>query len=69
MEYGSGTEEEARNWYAFQHDVEVQQVGFITTDDGRLGCSPDGLILKAGEIVGGPGVEVPPCRRRTSSTS
>jgi hypothetical protein len=26
-------------------EVEVEEVGFITDDKGRYGCSPDGLIL------------------------
>jgi hypothetical protein len=31
--------------YAFTTDTETQLVGFITTDDGRIGCSPDRLIV------------------------
>lgn len=42
MERGHEMEPEARATYAFIHDVEVQQVGFIR--NGRAGCSPDGLI-------------------------
>lgn len=38
-------EPEARSWYAVETGLDVHQVGFITTDDGRLGCSPDGLVL------------------------
>lgn len=53
MEYGSRTEEEARNWYRFQFDeLEVQQVGFVLNDARTLGCSPDGFILKGGEVAG-----------------
>jgi hypothetical protein len=44
MEQGSTLEEESRRWVEFDLGVEIQTVGFITTDDGRLGCSPDGLI-------------------------
>lgn len=43
-EHGSIMETEARPWYAFMHDVEVQTPGFCVTDDARFGCSPDGLI-------------------------
>lgn len=44
MEQGNLKEEEAIPWYAFAFDVKVRQVGFIESDDGRCGCSPDGLI-------------------------
>lgn len=44
MEQGSILEHEARPWYAFTNDVTVETPGFITTDDGRAGCSPDGLV-------------------------
>lgn len=42
--WGEQTEAEARKWYSFHRKTDVRQVGFITTDDGRFGCSPDGLI-------------------------
>ncbi len=45
LEQGMIVEEEARPWYALEYDKKIKQVGFITTDDGRFGCSPDGLIL------------------------
>ncbi len=45
LEQGMIIEEEARPWYSLEYDKHVHQVGFITTDDGRFGCSPDGLIL------------------------
>jgi hypothetical protein len=44
LEQGMIVEEEARPWYALEYDKKIKQVGFITTDDGRFGCSPDGLI-------------------------
>lgn len=44
MEQGSLLEGEALPWYTFTTGVEVRRVGFCTTDDGRIGCSPDGLI-------------------------
>jgi hypothetical protein len=44
LEQGMIVEEEARPWYALEYDKRVKQVGFIATDDGRFGCSPDGLI-------------------------
>ncbi len=45
LEQGMIIEEEARPWYELEYDKKIKQVGFITTDDGRFGCSPDGLIL------------------------
>lgn len=50
MEQGKILEEEARPWYALEYNVEVEQVGFVTTDDGRIGCSPDGLIGEDGGL-------------------
>jgi hypothetical protein len=51
MEQGSIKEEEAIPWYEFDHDVVVERVGLITTDDGRIGCSPDGLLPGGGMEV------------------
>lgn len=31
-------------WFEFTHSRKVRRVGFVTTDDGRAGCSPDGLL-------------------------
>ena len=45
MERGKRLEPLAVEQYSFTHDVEVRRVGFVTTDDGRIGCSPDGLII------------------------
>lgn len=47
MARGKALEPLAVQQYAFSNDVEVRRVGFVTTDDGRLGCSPDGLIVGA----------------------
>jgi hypothetical protein len=44
MRHGTEAEPESRHWYEMETDTTVQQVGFCTTDDGRFGCSPDGLI-------------------------
>lgn len=44
MKNGTLMEPEARRFYEFDMDVEVRQVGFCLTDDGRAGCSPDGLV-------------------------
>jgi hypothetical protein len=42
MARGHVMEDEARRYYAFLHDIEPQQVGFIR--NGRKGCSPDSLL-------------------------
>lgn len=43
-EQGSILESEAIPWFELEYGQQVQRVGLITTDDGRIGCSPDGLI-------------------------
>ncbi len=35
----------AAQQYEFANDVETRAVGFITTDCGRIGCSPDRLVV------------------------
>ena len=49
-ERGHELEPEARELYAFMHDVEPQQVGFILSDIGDVGCSPDSLIRADGGL-------------------
>ena len=44
---GKLLEPQAVAQYQFAEDVQTRPVGFITTDDGRLGCSPDRLVLGA----------------------
>jgi len=48
MDRGHEMEPEAVAYYEFQNDVGAVQVGFITTDDGRIGASPDRLIGEDG---------------------
>ena len=45
MERGRELEADAAAAYAFATETETRTVGFITTDDGRLGASPDRLIV------------------------
>lgn len=47
MERGSRLEPDAIEHYCFANDAEVRPVGFVTTDDGKIGCSPDGFIVGA----------------------
>ena len=42
---GKLLEPQAVQQYEFTTDVETRPVGFITTGDGRIGCSPDRLIV------------------------
>lgn len=46
MEQGTILEDIAIPWYEFRYDIDIQRVGLITTDDGRIGCSPDGLLVR-----------------------
>lgn len=41
---GKELEPEAREFYAFECDVQLRQVGLIVSDDGLMGCSPDSLV-------------------------
>jgi len=43
-EQGKILEGECFPWLEFEFEWKLSRVGFITTDDGRVGCSPDGLI-------------------------
>ena len=49
MERGKVMEEEARDHYAFEMGVELQQVGFIKIDD-IFGASPDSLVGDDGMV-------------------
>jgi hypothetical protein len=57
MLHGRNTEPEARRYYSMERDVDVANGGFCTTDDGRLGASPDGVIglrrLENGDSIDG----------------
>lgn len=50
MDQGNLLEEEAIPFYEFEFSEAIQRVGLVTTDDGRIACSPDGLIGKDGGI-------------------
>ncbi len=45
MRRGVEFEPEARDFIAFLLGEDIQQVGFCVHDNGRWGCSPDGLML------------------------
>ena len=44
MEWGVQTEAEARNFYAMETDLVINNGGFCLSDDGNFGCSPDALV-------------------------
>jgi hypothetical protein len=50
MERGIELEDDAMAWYEFEKNADTQAIGFITTDDGKIGCSPDRLVGTEGLI-------------------
>lgn len=48
MDQGKILEDEAIPWLELETNCTVKRVGLITTDDGKVGCSPDGLLVEAG---------------------
>lgn len=44
IEQGEILETEAKPFFELETDQKLREVGFITTDDGKAGASPDGLI-------------------------
>lgn len=49
-ERGTQLEDASIRWYEFDHSVTVERVGFIESDCGRFGCSPDGLVGEDGGL-------------------
>lgn len=49
-EEGHIRETEARARYEFANNCDTERVGFVDADDGRSGCSPDGLLGEDGGI-------------------
>lgn len=41
---GTAMEAEAIGWYELMHDTDTQDGCFVTTDDGRAGCTPDRFV-------------------------
>ncbi len=44
MVHGVQLESEARSYFELETGKTVRTVGFVLSDDGRTGCSPDGVI-------------------------
>lgn len=51
IERGKELEPHAAASYEFETEIETRKVGFITTDDGRVGASPDRLSNGGGSAV------------------
>lgn len=59
-ERGTALEPEARAAFGNHTGLLVKEVGFITRDDGVIGCSPDGLIYDdADNLVAGLEIKCP----------
>jgi hypothetical protein len=57
---GRETEAEARELFAKQTGLKLEQVGFVLSDDGVCGCSPDSLVAdSAGQYVAGLEIKCP----------
>lgn len=48
MDRGNQYEARAVASYELDNDCECEKVGFVTTDDGRIGCSPDRFVIRQG---------------------
>lgn len=60
MERGAEMEAEARALYEFETGYTLGNGGFITNDEGTLGCSPDARVLDAeGNVIGGVEIKCP----------
>lgn len=51
IEHGKAEEPHAAQHFEFTNSVHLEPVGFVTNDEGRLGCSPDALIRGSREAV------------------
>lgn len=51
MERGIALEADAVRQFEFQYDVATIPVGFVTNDEGSIGCSPDRLVLSDERIA------------------
>jgi hypothetical protein len=51
IERGKVEQPHAAQQFQFTEEVELDAVGFVTTDEGRMGCSPDYLIKGRNEAV------------------
>lgn len=59
MKRGTALEPFARAEYSRMFSVEVEEVGFVSHDQLKLGCSPDGLVMDGETIVRGLEIKCP----------
>jgi len=52
IQRGNHLEPAARAFYGRKTGFKVEQVGFVSSDCGKYGMSPDGLIMETGTITG-----------------
>jgi hypothetical protein len=50
MIQGEEREPDAVQWYELSKSVDTQACGFVTTDDWKIGCSPDRLVGDSGLV-------------------
>lgn len=50
-EQGQIRQDEAIPWLAIEKDWDIEEGGFIESEDGRMGCSPDGMCETFGVEV------------------
>lgn len=51
VEHGKENEEAAAKQFGFEEGVKLRKVGFITSDDGKMGASPDRLMIGRNEAL------------------
>jgi hypothetical protein len=51
MQDGIDGEEEAARIYSVENDCELEKIGFVTNDEGTIGCSPDRFIVGTKKAV------------------
>jgi hypothetical protein len=51
MERGVEIEPEARAWFEVETGLEVIDIGFVASNDGYVGASPDGLIMDGAYLI------------------
>ena len=49
----------AREEFTRRMGIEVDQVGFVSREDGVIGCSPDGLISNGAQYIAGLEIKCP----------
>lgn len=59
MQQGMLYEGQARAAYQYETGYEIDRGGFITTNDGRVGCSPDIRVFDGAKLVGAAEIKCP----------